>query len=528
MVLRVVNFLALPSLTLDEAALALSIVGRPVSSFLSPLEGGQIAPWGFLVLEKGLFFVFGRSDWGLRLLPLAASLASCVLVRRLAGRMLGGAAVPFATGAFALSPGFIYYGGQMKQYATEVAASLLMTLLASRAWDEGLTLRRAATLGAWGLGLALLSQSVVFVLTGLFLSLALLAWRKRERTAALPLAALAVFWGAGIAWALFTNLRLLTPAGRAYVRAFWAQGFLPWPPKGLEPLRFLWGHTWHIFDAGFLFFPAASVFVVLAVAGLGVLLRRRPDAALMLGLPVAGVVVASALRVYPYAPGRLTAFLVPSLLFFVGASVEAVRGLFSGRARVAGWVLAALVAVAPLRALAVQPPPYAPEPVRPALERLQERRRGGDALYVFYGAVPAFRFYAPRFGLADGEIVFGSCGRDDARRVLGEIDRFRGRPRVWVLLTHGLPAFREREVVFGYLDTVGRRIESLDLDPPGGIPGAELTLALVDLSDPGRLAAASASGFPLPALPRGSEIGLPCAGPIANGPEGILGGSTRE
>ncbi|HSB37321.1 MAG TPA: glycosyltransferase family 39 protein, partial [Thermoanaerobaculia bacterium] len=216
--LRAVNFLALPSLTLDEAALALSIVGRPVSSFLSPLEGGQVAPWGFLVLEKGLFLVVGRSDWGLRLLPLAASIASCVLVCRLARRMLEGVAVPFATGAFALSPGFIFYGGQMKQYATEVAASLLMTLLASRSRGEGLTPRRAAALGAWGLGLALLSQSVVFVLTGLFLSLAVLAWRKRERTAALALLVLAAFWGAGITWALFTNLRLLTPAGRAYVR----------------------------------------------------------------------------------------------------------------------------------------------------------------------------------------------------------------------------------------------------------------------------------------------------------------------
>jgi len=516
--LRLLNFLARPSLTLDEAAVALTVVGRPVSTYLSPLAGGQIAPWGFLVVERGLFHLFGRSDQGLRLLPLAASIASCVLAWRLAERMLTGVAVPFAVGAFALSPGLIYTAGQLKQYATEIAATLLITLLAAGALAAGLTLRRAVRLGAAGLALALLSQSVVITLAALFAAAALLAIGRRDRSAALPLAVVCAFWGAGGAFALVSNLRLMTAEGRAYVRSYWALGFMPWPPEGLEPLRWAWGHTEHLFGPGFLFFPAAPAFAVLCVAGAVVLARKRPEAALMLGLPVALVLAASAFRVYPFAPGRLTAFLVPALLFFVAASVEAIRRLLDRWSRPAGWAFVALVSAAPFAALAAQPPPYAPEPVRPALERLRERRRPGDTVYVFYGAAPAFRFYAPLFGFADlppGEIVFGSCGRDEPRRVLAELDALRGRPRVWVLVTHGLPAFRERDVLIGYLRTIGVERESLTLDPAGGIPGAGLTLALFDLSDPSRLASASAATAPLPDLPRGSEIGLPCAGPVA-------------
>ncbi len=519
MALRLLNFLARPSLTLDEAAVALTIVERPVSTYLSPLVGGQIAPWGFLVLERGLFHLFGRSDLGLRLLPLAASIASCFLVRQLAERLLTGAAVPFAVGAFALSPGFVYYSGHLKQYATEIAATLLVTLLASRALAAGLTLQRAARLGAAGLALALLSQSVVLTLAGLFGAATFIALRRRDRAALLPLAVTLAFWGAGAAFALVSNLRLMTAEGRAYVRSYWALGFMPWPPRGLEPLRWAWGHLEHLFGPGFLFFPAAPAFACLCVAGAAVLSRKRPDAALMLGLPVGVVLAASALKLYPWAPGRLTAFLVPALLFFVAAAVEAIRGLLAGLAPPAGWAFVALASAAPLLALRAQPPPYGPEPVRPALERLRERRRPGDPVYVFYGAAPAFRFYAPLFGLAElppGEVVFGACGRDEPRKVLRELDAFRGSPRVWILVTHALPAFREREVVLGYLRTIGTERESLSLEPPGGIPGAELTLTLFDLSDAARLASASAAASPLPDLPKGSEIGLPCAGPVAD------------
>jgi len=120
--------------------------------------------------------------------------------------MLGGRRGLVRHGAFALSPGFIYYGGQMKQYATEVAASLLMTLLASRAWDEGLTLRRAATLGAWGLGLA-----PPLAVGGLRPDGPLPLPRssrvaKAGADGGPPAGGARRVLGAGIAWALFTNL----------------------------------------------------------------------------------------------------------------------------------------------------------------------------------------------------------------------------------------------------------------------------------------------------------------------------------
>jgi hypothetical protein len=184
----------------------------------------------------------------------------------------------------------------MKQYAG-VAALLLMTLLTSRV-GTGLT-PRPPRLSGLGLGVALLSQSVVFVL-GLFLPCSSrmaaggggLRWRRSPCSGS-----------AGIAWAIFTNLRLLTPAGRV-TSALWAQGFLP-AAEGLRPLPSSGATGTSSAD---LFFPAASVFVVLAApvsSSSSGCARTRRSCSAFLSRGRRGVGV----RVYPCAP-EPTAFLV--------------------------------------------------------------------------------------------------------------------------------------------------------------------------------------------------------------------------
>src|SRR5437660_4867339 len=77
--LRLWQYLANASLWVDEAALARNIVDRSVLGLFSPLDYGQVAPWGFLLVEKLAVTLFGNNEYALRLFPLLCGIASLAL-----------------------------------------------------------------------------------------------------------------------------------------------------------------------------------------------------------------------------------------------------------------------------------------------------------------------------------------------------------------------------------------------------------------------------------------------------------------
>jgi hypothetical protein len=125
------------------------------------------------------------------------------------------------------------------------------------------------------------------------------------------------------------------------------------------------------------------------------------------------------------------------------------------------------------------------------LAELRARLEPGDAIYVYYSATLAVRFYAPEL-----PIVPGASHRTDPRGYFRELDALRGRPRVWFFHTHGFPC--EPEAIRSYLDAIG--IERDRIDDPYGLTGQrEAAAYLYDLSDPERLARADAATHSHPA-----------------------------
>src|SRR5215831_4333387 len=128
-VLRIGQYLANRSLWLDEAMLAVNIVYRPVAMLLQPLDYNQGAPLGFLLTEKLLVGTFGDNEYALRLFPLVCGVMALFLFRTVALYYLDSKAVPLALCLFALSDRLIYYSSEVKQYASDVAIALLLSVL---------------------------------------------------------------------------------------------------------------------------------------------------------------------------------------------------------------------------------------------------------------------------------------------------------------------------------------------------------------------------------------------------------------
>jgi hypothetical protein len=143
------------------------------------------------------------------------------------------------------------------------------------------------------------------------------------------------------------------------------------------------------------------------------------------------------------------------------------------------------------------------EETQPIFADVQARRFPGDGIYVYYGAWQAMSFYATRYGFREGEYVIGDCHRRNTRAYLRELDSFRGRPRVWVLITHAIPSLQELPAIISYLDRIGIRRESITIPAhkwdktPGANDTADVHAYLYDLGEEARLALASAETFAL-------------------------------
>src|SRR5215468_5001538 len=77
------------SLYLDEILLSRNILQLPLGHLLTkPLALDQVAPRGFLLIEKLSVIIFGPNEMALRLVPFLCGTASLFLFRRLAEKML--------------------------------------------------------------------------------------------------------------------------------------------------------------------------------------------------------------------------------------------------------------------------------------------------------------------------------------------------------------------------------------------------------------------------------------------------------
>ena len=489
----------------DELALARNIVEKPIRELLTaPLDYTQVAPPGFLLIEKAAIIILGNNEYALRLFPLLCALASLPLFTYIARRTLLPGAALLAVALFSLSPTLVGFGSQVKQYGLDVAAAVLMVALTL--WWERRGKDRAVPetvlLGAVGFVAVWFSHTTVLVLAGLGVALLLEASCRRERILLWELLPIAILWGAGALAVIAYGLQTMSPSTYNYMGAYWSERFMPLPTRSIDDALWLWRAFRGLFQDQ-LRYPLPEVGVLLMLLGAVTLARRGHWPAGVLLAPLGVSLVASAARQYPFGD-RVSLFLLPLILLLLVEGVDRVRRAIADRWGRVDAIVLALATVAPVYALYASYPLYPEQRMPEVLAYIQANRQPQDSVYVYHGAWHAVGYYGPRYGLSLYAVVRGSCG--DPRRLLGDLDQFRGRAHLWVILSHVVGPFREREAILGYLDTIGERRDSIVTFDRARKPSS--SAYLYDLSDPARLRSSSASTYRLPPQRQGREY--PC------------------
>ncbi len=449
-VLRVDRYRFNRSVWLDEAWLALNIAHKPIGILLSaPLDNNQAAPIGFLALEKLAIALLGDYDFVLRLLPLVSGIVALPLMVAVARRYLPRRAIPIAVGLLAVNTYAIYYASELKPYASDLALTLVILWRAPDLFRASTTRRTLLTLALIGAVAVWLAYPAIFVLAGVGLALILNnLWRRDGATLRRVLPVLSVWIGSfGLSYAITVQ----SAAASTYLYTYW---------RGFDAFARLSGAWFSVHMRLLLLNPGGlpdSVAVtVLAVLGMGGLVRTRGRLGLG-GAAIFGVVlIVSAIGKYPFAD-RLLLFSVPLVYMVIAlgiAQISTRAGNLRGLVRLG---LAASLLIPMM--LTTLESSYAREEIKPILAAVAARRTADDRFYVYYDARPAFEYYRAHFGLDDLKVVAGVQARAAPDRYGRDVAQMCGGRRVWFIFAHSWGA--EETLITDWLDRHGARLDTI-------------------------------------------------------------------
>lgn len=521
--LRVVQYAANTSLWLDEIALVKGILTSDLIGLLTrPLPFDQVAPKGFLLAQKLVVLTLGPSDYALRVVPFVSSVVALLAFALFAKSVLSPVGALVATVLFATAAPFVAFAGIVKQYSTDVCVAVLLSSLTLDLISRPVSERRAWRAGVVGAVLLWFSQPAVLMVAAL--ACPVLLWMSTNPVDARR-RRVSVVVGAWVASALAVTASALGTIGAGtvdYMRVFWADGFPPASLTRVIESWWPWPNIETLFGSGpnaqaSLTYPFSPLYPALAAIGLCVLLTRQRRLGVVVLAPFVLTLAAAVLRQYPFRD-RLILFLVPATMIAIGAASTSVHYVVARSSKPAAALAVMALAFPTVVPVARLLPPYRVEDVKRVLKHIKTQWRPGDNVYVYYGAAPVMSAYDSAFGLSRGAYSVGGCHRGDSHRYLHELDTFRGNPRVWVILTHSLPVYREREDILAYLDAIGTRLDYVRVESRaiGRIPLPAEGL-LYDLSHASRLASADAESFTLSG-PVGEDPRLACG----NGPQAMI------
>jgi hypothetical protein len=503
LVLRLAYYLIDPTLSTDEAQLALNLMHHSYSGLLEPLDFNQAAPIGFLVVQKLVIGAVGNSAYALRMFPLLSALTASLLFYPVASKFIGRNAARFALAMFVVSQLLLVYAATSKQYSSDVAVAV--ALYGTVLWAAG-TLGRSQiiVLALVGAIAVWFSHAAIFVEAGISSVLILESLLDQRWRRVLKLVLISAVWLVS-----FATLYFLTHASYTHLQQSFAGNAAvlgttdPW--DGESRAKVYGGTARVLFGVPHLAYGLRHslllIAILLCVIGVVALLMRPRTDALLLIAPVPFVLLASAVGKYPLFP-RTLLFLVPALLITLAYGLQfliqhAPTRFMKAAACIGFSALLIAAAVPAANHLRLQDGGE----LKQVMRHVASNQRPGEALYVYAAAQYDFRYYlecgcfANRSTVSRGralwplrpapgntdqwspamrsslpQLVVGRSTSEVPSEYRSDFAPLLGRGRVWILIAAAPP--ESRRALISFLDDVGTRKGSFYAS--GDIAAAEL------------------------------------------------------
>ncbi|MEW4567563.1 glycosyltransferase family 39 protein [Tautonia sp. JC769] len=324
--LRIIRYLSDRPLWGDEAMVAVNVLGRGFGGLMEPLTFFQVAPIGFLWVGRLMVVVLGPSEWSLRLASAACGVVAVPVFALLARRSVGPVAALLAVAVLAVSYAPIRHAVEVKPYAFDLLAALVVMLPAIRWLKHPGRPRTLWWLVAAAPVAMACSHPATFVAGGIGVALTPIVWRRAGEDADRELRAI---WATylGVVGLAFLGVYAISTGDQSdavsstYREGYWAAAFPPIDEPWRLPQWLLMTHVGEAFG-----YPIGGekggsvVSTALAVVGLIALWRGGERGLVMVLLaPIGMTLLAAMLGRYPYGgSARTMQHIAPSLCIAIG------------------------------------------------------------------------------------------------------------------------------------------------------------------------------------------------------------------
>ncbi|MCB9251750.1 MAG: glycosyltransferase family 39 protein [Flavobacteriales bacterium] len=427
------NFLSFRSLWSDEAKLALNITDRSWTGLLKALDHNQVAPIGYLMLEKTFSLIFGNSDWSMRIVSIVSFFVSVYFFLSITVFIFKDKLTSlYATTFYATTILVVSYSAEVKQYMTDVVVGLTLTYYAilyieGKLKDKWWLYSIIGVIAIWLSNVAVL----LLFLIGLYILYTEFKASKRNYSFILKVP------GSWLISFIFYYYAFIDghPSTKFMVE-YWqnAGAFISHDVLDATFYRSV-SSKFTLFFEMMNFSVYSMVFLPFPVIGLYKLYRKVPGYFYLLISPFVLHLIIAYFKIYPFSK-RMILYQFPNfvLILFYGFSV--ILNFFQ-KYKALNFLFPLLIS-SNIFMLFRYGFPIEKEEIKKSMSYIRSNYTEGEKIYVYYGATPAFQFYrdlfGPETGITDKDIVLTSSNRNNWSKYQKPISGLNS--SVWILFSH--------------------------------------------------------------------------------------------
>lgn len=411
--IRIFQFLYNRSLWYDEATLALNIVQKDFVQLAAPLDYNQVAPILYLYLQKSLTLLLGEHDFVLRIASVIGGILFLYLSYVLSKLFLDKTGALFTSAILAMSYPLVYYTTEAKPYILDALTFVTLYFFyfkstKNRKWKIYFSI--GGIVAVW------FSFSSIFALT----SIALFS-TVEQFISKISQKKIIAQLGMHLPWVIsfLVNYYFIISghSNTGQMTNFWEQHFMP----SIFPIDdFL---IWNAKHFAQLFYTILGFGKWISLLSIGLclvsifqIIKNKDFKILMFCFPLILHLGLSWMHIYPFAE-RLILYAAFTIAFLITYGLNKIENNFSS------ILLIAILSIN-LSFILFKKLPIEREEIKPAITYLNKNLRSDQQLYIYYGAVPAIKFYQNQ--LKHKNIIFGKEHRGNHDEYFEEIKQIQG------------------------------------------------------------------------------------------------------